>query len=127
VNLLERTVVAIETLAVRRTLASLPVAAVREEKRTPSAAGPCAFSPPPEVQFAAPPPPPAEQQPSLERNTSIATPSSSSSMPTGGDQISTTIEVPDDGDSSGEDAQVADKSAVVPKAGEEERAEVRQT
>jgi len=48
-------------------------------------------------------------------------------MPTGGDQISTTIEVPDDGDSSGEDAQVADKSAVVPKAGEEERAEVRQT
>nr|XP_016935165.1 uncharacterized protein LOC108013732 [Drosophila suzukii]XP_016935166.1 uncharacterized protein LOC108013732 [Drosophila suzukii]XP_016935168.1 uncharacterized protein LOC108013732 [Drosophila suzukii]XP_016935169.1 uncharacterized protein LOC108013732 [Drosophila suzukii]XP_016935170.1 uncharacterized protein LOC108013732 [Drosophila suzukii] len=126
-NLLERTVVAIETLAVRRTLASLPVAAVREEKRTPTAAGPCAFSPPPEAQFAAPPPPPAEQQPSLERNTGIATPNSSSSMATGGDQISTTIEVPDDGDSSGEDAQVADKSAVVPKAGEEERAEVRQT
>ncbi|XP_043948766.1 uncharacterized protein LOC108024010 [Drosophila biarmipes] len=124
-NLLERTVVAIETLAVRRSLQSLPVAAaVREEKQTPAAAAPCGpFSPPPEAQFAAPPAAPTEQP----HNGIVVTPgSSSSSLPSGGDQISTTIEVPDDGDSSGEEAPVTDKAAPVPKAGEEERAEVKQ-
>ncbi|XP_070075431.1 uncharacterized protein meso18E [Drosophila takahashii] len=94
-NLLERTVVAIETLAVRR---ALPFPAVQE--KTPTAADP--FSPPPEA------PPAAQVNNSAEQG---------SSEPE--DQGSEAIEVPDDGDS-GEDPHCQEKAekAVVLK-GEE--------
>ncbi|EDV46747.1 uncharacterized protein LOC6550476 [Drosophila erecta] len=114
-NLLERTVVAIETLAVRRAL-PFPVTI---KENTPVTARP--FSPPPEAQFAAPPA--MQEQPSPERN----------GNPTaGGGAISianqnAAIEVPDD-DDNGDDAQVKDKMAkLVAKAGGDDRSDARQT
>ncbi|XP_017066997.1 uncharacterized protein LOC108105084 [Drosophila eugracilis] len=106
-NLLERTVVAIETLAVRR----------------PTAASP--FSPPPEAQFVAPPSSQinsADQPTGSERNGILSAASSNSSSIPVGDK-SCAIDVPDDGD----DPKSKNKADVAQKTGEEDRHDSRQT
>ncbi|KAH8367866.1 hypothetical protein KR084_003622, partial [Drosophila pseudotakahashii] len=113
-NLLERTVVAIETLAVRRAL-PFPVTAAAAsvvKEKTPTASGP--YSPPPEA-------PPATR---VKTSAEQASSEPASSI---GNEGSEAIEVPDDGDS-GDDPQVKEKAekAVVPKGGED-RADVRLT
>ncbi|XP_016975739.1 uncharacterized protein LOC108042118 [Drosophila rhopaloa] len=118
-NLLERTVVAIETLAVKRALSF----STTSKEKTPTAAD--RFSPPQEAQFLAPPASQANpaEQPIAERKGNP--PASSSSSLTVGDQ-GHVIEVPDDGDSGG-GPQAKDTAANAPKAGDEERADTKQT
>ncbi|KMZ10696.1 uncharacterized protein Dsimw501_GD26864 [Drosophila simulans] len=116
-NLLERTVVAIETLAVKRAL-TFPVNPIKEN--APATARP--LSPPPEAQFAAPPA--AQEQPTSPERNGIAT-GRSGTIPVANPDAA--IEVPDDGDS-GDDVQVKDKLAkLTPKAGGDDRTDGRQT
>ncbi|EDW45295.1 GM16184 [Drosophila sechellia] len=116
-NLLERTVVAIETLAVKRAL-TFPVNPIKEN--APATARP--LSPPPEAQFAAPPA--TQEQPTSPERNGIAT-GRSGTIPVANPDAA--IEVPDDGDS-GDDVQVKDKLAnLTPKAGGDDRTDGRQT
>ncbi|XP_017055672.1 uncharacterized protein LOC108097700 isoform X2 [Drosophila ficusphila] len=113
-NLLERTVVAIETLAVRRAL-SFPLNEIKPSAAT--AASVVVVSPPTEATSAAT----QEQSSSNSSEKKISAPASS--IPVEDHDLA--IEVPDDGD---DEPQAMDTPvAVPPEAGEDDRSEGKQT